>query len=118
MFDWQHQGSFISDRIVEILHEVASDMNKLKRELALSLPLLAEMTVTAWQVTSYSKTSAIGSLLLIHGKITILPGNRIIQGRRSGSFMATRSQNGNRCRRVPFFGSMENVGCLPALMDS
>ena len=118
MFDWQHQGSFISDRMVEILHEVASDMNKLKRELVLTLPLLAEITVIAWQVTSCNKISAIGSLLLIHGEITILPGNRITQGRRSGSFMATRSQNGNRRRRVPFFGSMVNVGCLPALMDS
>jgi len=118
MFYWQHQGSFVFDRIVEILHEVASDMNKLKRELVLTLPLLAEITVIAWQVTSCSKISAIGSLLLIHGKITTLPGHRITQGRRRGSLMASRSQNGNRRRRVPFFGSMENVGCLPALMDS
>jgi hypothetical protein len=118
MFYWQHQGSFVSDRMIEILHEVASDMNKLKRELVLTLPLLAEITVIAWQVTSYSKISAIGSLLLIHGKTTILPADRITQGRRSGSFMATHSRNGNRRRRVPFFGSMENVGCLQALMDS
>jgi len=118
MFDWQHQGTSVSDQMAEILHEVASDMNKLKRELVLTLPLLAEITVIAWQVTSCSKISAIGSLLLIHGRITILPGHRITQGRGSGSLMATRSQNGDRRRRVPFFGSMENVGCLPALMDS
>jgi hypothetical protein len=118
MFNWQHQGSFVSDQMLEILHEVASNMNKLKRELVLTLPLLAEIMVIAWQVTSCSKISAIGSPLLIHGRIIILPGNRITQGRRSGSFMATCSQNGNHHHRVPFFGSMENVGCLPALMDS
>ena len=118
MFDWQHQGTSISDQMVEILHEVASDMNKLKRELVLMLPLLAEITVIAWQVTSCNKISAIGSLLLIHGRTTILPEHRNTQGRGSGSLMASRSQNGDRRRRVPFFGSMENVGCLPALMDS
>jgi hypothetical protein len=116
MFYWRHQGTFVSDRMVEILHDVASNMNKLKRELASTLPLPAEITVIVWQATSCSKISAIGSVLLIHGKITTLPGNRITQGRRRGSFTATCSQNGNRRHRVPFCGSMENVGCRSVLI--
>ena len=40
----------------------------------------------------------------------MLPANHAIAGLRNGSFMATRSQNGERPKfRVPFYGSTGNV---------
>ena len=48
-------------------------MNKSKRQIFHQLALLTGMTEIVWQVTSYSKMFGVGSLHLIHGKITILP---------------------------------------------
>jgi hypothetical protein len=67
-----------------------------------------------WQVTSCSRIFENGSLPLIHGRITTLLANRATKGLRRGSFTATRSQNGNRPNRVPFFGSTANVGFPPS----
>ena len=64
------------------------------------------------QVRSCSKTFKAGSLPLIHGKITTSPGNRATTGPRSGSFMGTRSRNGNCPDRVRFYGFMANVRYL------
>ena len=118
MFYYRHRAISSLDPSIEILHEVASDMNKLKRELALSLPLLAEMTVTAWQVTSCSKTSAIGSLLLIHGKTITLPMKAVTRRLQRGSFKAKLSQNGNYLNLVRCCGSTGNVSRCPAIMLS
>jgi hypothetical protein len=70
------------------------------------------------QVINCSKIFTIGYLLPIHGKITTLPANRTMKGPRRGSFMATRSQNGSRQDRSPFYGYMENVSCYQALAFS
>jgi hypothetical protein len=78
-------------------------------------PPLPGLAVIVLQVTSCGKISAIGSLLLIRGRITTLPANRTTKGPRHGSFKATRSQNGSHRDRVRFYGSTENVSCRMAL---
>jgi hypothetical protein len=82
------------------------------------LALLPESAEIVWQVTSYREIFDVGSLLLIHGKITILPSNRGIAGRQHGSFKATYSRNGKYPEQVPSYGSTGNVRCHPAFNPS
>src|SRR6266851_937659 len=84
----------------------------------LTLALLRGSAEIVWQVTSYREISDVGSLLLIHGKITILPSNRGTAGRRHGSFKARYSRNGKYPERVPSYGSMGNVRCHPGFNPS
>ncbi len=67
-------------------------------------------------MTSYGEIFEIGSLPLIHGRITTLPVNRTSKGPRRGLFKATCSLNGKHPNGAPFFGSMGNVSCLPVLI--
>jgi hypothetical protein len=60
----------------------------------------------------------VGSLLLIHGKITTLPANHGTLGRPDGLSKATLSQNGSRPDRVHFSGFMASVRRFPAYMLS
>jgi hypothetical protein len=60
------------------------------------------------QATSY-KMFEVGSLHLIHGKITTLPVNRDTRERLSGLSKALPSQNGNRPDQVRFYGFTGNV---------
>ncbi len=78
------------------------------------LVLLPGSAEIVWQVTSYREIFNVGSLLLIYGKITILPSDRGTVGRWHGLFKATYSWNGKYLEQVPSYGSMENIGCHPA----
>jgi hypothetical protein len=51
----------------------------------------------------------VGSLHLIHGKITTLPVGRDTLERQSGLSEAAPSRNGKRPDQVRFYGFMENV---------
>src|SRR6266851_442602 len=84
----------------------------------LTLALLPGSAEIVWQVTSYREIFDVGSLLLIHGKITILRSDRGTAGRRHGSFKATYSRNGKYPERVPSYGSTGNVSCHPAFNSS
>jgi hypothetical protein len=53
--------------------------------------------------------SEVGSLHLIHGRITTLPVGRDTRERLSGLSEAAPSQNGNRPDQVLFYGFMGNV---------
>jgi len=92
------------------MHQVASDLNKAKREPFLTLSLLTGITEIVQQATAYRKIFSGGYHRLIHGRTTTLPANHAIAGLQTGSFMATRIQNGECPKsRVHFCGSMGNV---------
>jgi hypothetical protein len=71
-----------------------------------------------WQVTSCKEISGVGSVHLIHGKITTLPAICDTLGRRGGLSEVTISQNGSVLDRVRFFGFMANVRGYLACMRS
>ena len=92
------------------MHEMANEMNKSKRQIfreKLLLPI--GTTEIVWQVTSYSRMFEVGSLHLIHGRITILPANRDTLAQQRGLSKAAPSQNGNHPDQVPFYGFTGNV---------
>jgi hypothetical protein len=104
----------MSDRALEILHQMASDMNKWNRQLFPNLVITARNhVVIVWQVKSCNKISAVGSLRPTHGKITILPVDHGIPGPGRGSLKAIRSQSGRHPDQVHFYGSMANVSFRP-----
>jgi len=92
-----------------MLHQMASDINKLKRPFYLNLPLLSGNTEIIPQATSCRKPSEDGSLPQIHGRTITSPMNCAMRRPRRGSFSAKHSQNGNGLDRVHFYGFMENV---------
>jgi len=75
----------------------------------LTLAVLTGSTEIGLQATNCREIFEIGSLLLIHGKITTLLASRATKGRRRGSSKATCSRNGKHPGQVPFFGSTGNV---------
>jgi hypothetical protein len=96
------------------MHQVASDLNKAKREPFLKLWYLTGITEIVQQVTAYRKIFSGGYYHLIRGRIIKLPAKHTIAGLQSGSFMATRFQNGKRLKsRVHLYGSMGNVCQFP-----
>jgi hypothetical protein len=61
-------------------------------------------------VKAYKKIFSGGYHHLTHGRTTTLPANYATAGLQSGSFMATRFQNGKRLKsQARFYGSMGNV---------
>ena len=95
---------------LEIIQEIASEMNKSKRQIFSSnLPLLTGITEIVWQVTSYRKMFEDGSLRLTHGKITILPLDRDTPERQRGLLEVAPFRNGNRLDQDLFYGFMGNV---------
>ena len=71
---------------------------------------LTGITEIVQQVTAYRKIFSVGYHHLIPGKIIMQPAIHAIPGLQSGSFMATRFQNGERPKSgVHFYGSMANV---------
>jgi hypothetical protein len=78
------------------MHQVASDLNKAKRES------FFDVMIPDWdhrdcpQVTAYKKVFSGGYHPLIPGRIIILPANYAIAGLQSGSSRETRFQNGKR----------------------
>jgi hypothetical protein len=91
------------------MHQVASDLNKGKRESFFDV-VVAGITETVQQVTAYRKIFSGGYRHLIPGRIIMLPAIHASAELQSGSFMATRFQNGKRPKsRVHFYGSMGNV---------
>src|SRR5438445_531983 len=95
-----------------MLHELASDINKLKRRLSTFL-LVIKVSENVWQAISYRMIFEAGSHPPIHGKITTSHANLGTTEPRIGSFKARRSLNGNCPDQVPFFGSTVNVSCRP-----
>ncbi len=97
--------------MLEILHELASEMNKAKREILHGVSLLTAITEVdwPWQVTNYSKIFKVGSLRLIHGRIIMLPANRDTREQERGSSEAAPSRNGSRPDQVHYYGFMANV---------
>jgi len=92
------------------MHQVASDLNKAKREPFFDDVVADWITEIVQQVTAYRKIFSGGYHLLTPGRTIMLPANHAMAGQQSGSFMATRFQNGERPKsRVHFYGSMENV---------
>jgi hypothetical protein len=77
------------------------------------LPLLAGSTEIVWQVINCREIFGAGSLPPIHGKISTSPMNHATVRLGHGSFKVIRSWNGDNPDRIPYYGSMGNVGyCL------
>jgi hypothetical protein len=100
-----------SDRASELLHRIAGDLNRSKRQIILIIPI-SENTEIVWQVTSYSKMLEFGSLPQIHGKPTMPPASCAMLGQHRGLSRATSYRNGNLRDRALFCGSMANVRLL------
>jgi hypothetical protein len=103
----------MSDKALELLQQIASDLNRSKRQFVFCISTADKNTEILLQVTSYNKTFKIGSLPLTHGKITISPASRTIPGPQRGSSRAIPFWNGSRLDRVHFCGFMANVRLLP-----
>src|SRR5487761_1050512 len=82
---------------------------------SLTLQLLLGITETVWQVTNCREISEVGSHPLILGKTSTSPADPGTAELGSGSFKPTRSRNGRRSERAPFYGSMANVSRRPAV---
>ena len=96
------------------MHQVASNLNKAKREpffdVVVAGSKLAGIFEIVQQVTAYRRIFSGGYHHLIPGRTIMLPANHAIAGLQSGSYRATRSQNGERPKsQVHFYGSMGNV---------
>jgi hypothetical protein len=92
-----------------MIQQMASEMNKSKRQIFRKLAPLIGITEVVSQVTSYSKMFEIGSLHLILGKIRILPADRDTAERQRGLSEVTPSWNGNRPGQVHCCGFMGSV---------
>ena len=91
------------------MHQVASDLNKAKREPFFDV-VVTGITKIVQQVTTYRKTFSGGYHHLTLGRTIMLPANHAIAGLQSGSFKATRFLIGGRPKpQVHFYGSMGNV---------
>jgi hypothetical protein len=92
------------------MQQIASGLNKSKRQSFLMLRKLIGIAEIVWQVTTCRKIFPSGYHHLILGRITMTPANHATLGLGRGSFRVTRSQNG-KCLKpgVPFYGSMGNV---------
>ena len=95
--------------MLEIIQAIASKMNKSEREIFLKFVMLTGITEVVSQVTRYNKIFEVGSVHLIHRKITILLVNRDTPERRRGLLKTAPSWNGNCLDQVLFYGSMGNV---------
>ena len=92
------------------MQQLASGLNKLKRQSIFNAAIATGITEIVWQVTTYRKIFLGGCQRQILGRIITLPVNQATLGLQRGSFRATRSQNGKRLRpEVPFCGFMGNV---------
>ncbi len=92
------------------MHQIASELNKPKREPFLMLRWFIGITEIFRQVTSCNKIFSGGYHHRIPGKIIMLPANYAIAGLQSGSFREASSRNGKNPRPgVPFYGFMGNV---------
>jgi hypothetical protein len=107
-----------SNQELEILHQVVSDINKLKRQYSLTVPLLPRIIGIVWQVTNCGKIFFVGYLPQIHGKVTTSPAHRGKARPGHGSLTAIRFRNGKNTDPSPFYGFMGNVSCHPALPPS
>ena len=105
------------------MQEITSEMNKLKRQIFRELALLTGVTDIVWQVTSFRTMFEVGSLRLIHGKITILPVDRDTPEQQRGLLQVAPFRNGNLPDQDLFYGFMGSVSpptltLLPGLMIS
>jgi hypothetical protein len=92
------------------MHQVASDLNKAKREPFFDVVVANLDHRDDQQVTGYTRRFSGGYHHLIRGRTIMLPADHTIAGLQSGSFKAARFRNGERPKsRVHFYGSMGNV---------
>ncbi len=99
------------------MHQVASDLNKSKREPFFDIAIADLDHRDCPQATSYRGIFSTGYRHLILGRIIILPANHAITGLQNGSFRATHFQNGKHLMsRVLSYGSMGNVRQFSAHM--
>jgi hypothetical protein len=70
------------------MQQVASDLNKSKRQSILMLRWLTRITEIVWQVTAYSKIFSGGYHHLILGRTTTLLADHTTAARERGSFRA------------------------------
>ena len=92
-----------------MIQEIASEMNKSKRQIFHKSTLLTKITEVIVQMTSYTIMFKDGSHRLIHGKITILPVNRDTRERHRGLLEVAFFRNGNRPDQDFFYGFMGSV---------
>jgi hypothetical protein len=96
-----------------MLHQMASDINKLTRQLDLNFAATVWKTQLVRQATSCRKLFEDGYLPPIHGKTITSPTSHVTRQLRCGLFEAKHSQHGDRLVRALFCGSMANVSrCL------
>jgi hypothetical protein len=115
---WSQQVTSLSDCMLGIIQQIASDINKSKRPLFLIFAFADRKAESVWQEKNGNKTFEAGYLPLTRGKIIISHLNRATAGLPRGSSKATHSPNGNRPDRVLFCGFMANVCCHQDLMSS
>ena len=93
----------VADSKLEMLHQMASEINKPKRQSYLNFAVnISGNTEIIWQATSCRKLFKNGFLRPTHGKITKSPVNRATRRRGHGSLKAKLSQNGNPLDQVLF----------------
>jgi hypothetical protein len=110
MFFRPQSSGRVSDWASEIMHQVASDLNKAKREPVLMLWRLTGITEIVQQVAAFRRIFSGGYHHLIRGRTIMLPANHAMAGLQSGSFRETRFRNGEHPKSlVHFYGSMGKV---------
>jgi hypothetical protein len=95
------------DHILEMMQQLASDVNSSRRQFLFMLPPLTRNAESTRQVTSCDGTFEDGSHPRIHGKTTTLDVKLTIMEQPGGSSKGTLSRNGNML--VLCCGFMGNV---------
>ena len=97
----------MSNRILEMMQQLASDANRSRRQFLLMLPPFTKNAETTEQVTSCDGTFENGSHRRIHGRTTILDVKLTMMEQPGGSSKGPLSRNGNLL--AVCCGFMENV---------
>jgi hypothetical protein len=98
----------LSNRILEMIQQLASDANRSRRQFLLMLPPFTKNAeTTTEQVTSCDGTFENGSHRRIHGRTTTLDVKLTMMEQPGGSLKGPLSRNGNLL--AVCYGFMENV---------
>jgi hypothetical protein len=93
--------------MADTMHQMANDINKMRRSLSIDDPIVSKQRLHELQGTSCRRTPKIGSALQIRRKTTISDAKFIEMEPLNGFSKVASSLSGTR--RAPFCGSMENV---------
>ena len=107
-FGWRESGLGMSNWMKEMMQDIASEINKSKRELLLYRHHYVE-TETTLQVRYCCKTLESGLPLRILVETTTVLENYTTEEHRHGSSMEMLMGNGNRLARILIYGFTENV---------